>query len=718
MPIISSRLLGGTYMKKINYLLLTTLAGALVLAGCNSEEKKKPDPTLSSIDVTTMPNKTTYEVGEDFDETGMVVTAYYSNNTHKDLERNDYSIRGFNSSVVNPELQLTVTHKDKFTTFTVSVVATSIKYSISYTPIVGMVPTSDALDETSSSLPTNLEAGESVTIHVVASEGYSYLGFNLASYDYPSSFLDQFESYNFDEDTITITMPDFNIGFKFYFVEGQIIPSHTITYTSYLLNDEGQATDKGNLLFALSSVLPESAQEDDSVSVKFVPTSEYVFQYFSVPESYPADFKEQFNTSSSQFSFEMSTFNVHFDVYFKQIEKEKYTVYFDDTVENMKQFRIGYGYPTEFAVGDAVVFYAAPADGYKLSGDPFDLNDRGLVISKSLIGNTSYTFEMPSHDVLLSVNVIPDAQTYSITYTPYVDAVEDQNSINSGSSFLPTNLIEGASVNVLIVPADGYSFLSFTLDSYDYPSEFLDQFNDYEFTETSFSFTMPAYDIGFDFYLEKLPEEKHSVTFTPSSNLEFVPQSSITDVLEGSAVSFTISFTEGYELDDFPSASDGETVISCSAGVYSFLMPSHDVTISATAKESGGDQPIMFYGSYSFDRPNAFSNPNYYDRYTITFNNDDCTGTYKRENHNANPTTYTLNIEYSISNNRITVTNKGGAEQGTDNTSFYNGFRLFDEGTVNSSGIIISNTAVSFDLFIKNGGTGLYQVSDNYQFTR
>lgn len=46
---------------------------------------------LVSVEVTTNPNRTVYSVGDAFDPTGMVVTAYYSDGSNKTLSLNEYS---------------------------------------------------------------------------------------------------------------------------------------------------------------------------------------------------------------------------------------------------------------------------------------------------------------------------------------------------------------------------------------------------------------------------------------------------------------------------------------------------------------------------------------------------------------------------------------------------------------------------------------------------
>ena len=53
---------------------------------------KEPEVTMTGIEVKTEPDKTTYQIGESFDQTGLVVQAVYSNDTKKDLAADAYEI--------------------------------------------------------------------------------------------------------------------------------------------------------------------------------------------------------------------------------------------------------------------------------------------------------------------------------------------------------------------------------------------------------------------------------------------------------------------------------------------------------------------------------------------------------------------------------------------------------------------------------------------------
>ena len=79
--------------------------------------------TLESITVSG-PTKTEYEIGDELDLTGLVVTAHYSDGSEVAVE--DYEVSGFDSSTAG-EKTITVTYQDKTTTFT----------AVSYTHLCG-----------------------------------------------------------------------------------------------------------------------------------------------------------------------------------------------------------------------------------------------------------------------------------------------------------------------------------------------------------------------------------------------------------------------------------------------------------------------------------------------------------------------------------------------------------------------------------------------------
>lgn len=76
---------------------------------------------LTGIEVTKMPTKTVYEIGDTLDLSGMEVTAKYSNSTEKVIIEG-YEVSGFNSDVIGEQI-ITVTYEEKSAEFKVIVKA-------------------------------------------------------------------------------------------------------------------------------------------------------------------------------------------------------------------------------------------------------------------------------------------------------------------------------------------------------------------------------------------------------------------------------------------------------------------------------------------------------------------------------------------------------------------------------------------------------------------
>lgn len=82
--------------------------------------KKDEEISLVQIKVTNPPNKTTYYANENFEKSGMKVTAYYSNGTSKELQDNEYTIEGGNDLKLN-QTRVTIKYGGKSTTQDITV---------------------------------------------------------------------------------------------------------------------------------------------------------------------------------------------------------------------------------------------------------------------------------------------------------------------------------------------------------------------------------------------------------------------------------------------------------------------------------------------------------------------------------------------------------------------------------------------------------------------
>ena len=96
--------------------------GICIVCGAEDPEydpgEDPEDPVLDRIEVTSLPDKTEYKIGDTLDLAGMVVTAYYSNNESEEIT--GYTVEEFDSSAAG-EVELTVRYEDKTAVFTVTV---------------------------------------------------------------------------------------------------------------------------------------------------------------------------------------------------------------------------------------------------------------------------------------------------------------------------------------------------------------------------------------------------------------------------------------------------------------------------------------------------------------------------------------------------------------------------------------------------------------------
>jgi endo-1,4-beta-xylanase len=92
------------------------------LMSCNDplDDQTPHDPqlTLQSIAVTTQPTKTQYNLNENLNTAGMIVTAYYSDGSSKPVT--DYTTSGFSSTTAGSKI-VTVSYGGKTTDFTVTI---------------------------------------------------------------------------------------------------------------------------------------------------------------------------------------------------------------------------------------------------------------------------------------------------------------------------------------------------------------------------------------------------------------------------------------------------------------------------------------------------------------------------------------------------------------------------------------------------------------------
>ncbi len=155
-----------------------------------------PVVTLESITVSG-PTKTEYEIGDELDLTGLVVTAHYSDGNEKVLSAGDYEVSGFDSSTAG-EKTITVTYQDKTTAFTVNVKEAAPVVTLESITVSGPTKTEYKIGE-------ELDlTGLVVTAHYSTGDEATVTGYEVSGFD----------SSTAGEKTITVTYQGKTAAFK------------------------------------------------------------------------------------------------------------------------------------------------------------------------------------------------------------------------------------------------------------------------------------------------------------------------------------------------------------------------------------------------------------------------------------------------------------------------------------------------------------------------
>ena len=130
-------------------------------------------PTVTKIAVKTMPTKTQYYIGESFAQSGLTLTATYSDGSTKTIS-SGFTCTGLSSSTTGSKT-ITVTYEGKTTTFTVSVVAATLsKIAVKNMPTKTTYYVGDSFNQSGLTLTATYSDGSTQTI----TSGFSCTGFS------------------------------------------------------------------------------------------------------------------------------------------------------------------------------------------------------------------------------------------------------------------------------------------------------------------------------------------------------------------------------------------------------------------------------------------------------------------------------------------------------------------------------------------------------------
>lgn len=358
-------------------------------------------------------------------------------------------------------------------------------------------------------------------------------------------------------------------------------------------------------------------------------------------------------------------------------------------------------YPTSLQAkaGTAVNFKVKVDSGYSLNSVSITSNGEAVSYYGPNPMTGAYQFTMPEGEVTITANVTSTVQTQKIVYQVYDTSfnVLNYNDVIDSSSTLPTNAPENSDVSFNIVTKSGYTF------------QYVCEVNDEDAIMTpSFIYHMGTTALEFTIVVSINP-----VTPATLSSIALSGQSTTYEVNETFSFDGTVTatYSDGSSKTVTPtsvSSPDMSTTGSKTVTV-SYTEGDETRTASYTITVTEKHEESSVYGSYSYDRETyTSSNPEYYDRYIITLN-EDGTGTYVREFHNAYPSIKTMSFTYTISGSKITFTYTSG-----ENTDAYIGYRLFPSGPsegytpTNTTGVINADGSISVTLYKSGADNGTY----------
>lgn len=189
------------------------------------------------------------------------------------------------------------------------------------------------------------------------------------------------------------------------------------------------------------------------------------------------------------------------------------------------------------------------------------------------VNNNQYTFAMPSHNV--SVQASFKEKNYSVTYN-----VQNNGTVTAEPK---DNIKAGDTVTLTLNPNNGYVLKTLEVNS-TAGAVATKKVND-----TTYTFTMPASNVGINVSYEKPQASSYNISVDENlQNGAISP--SVNSATKGTQINLTVTPNEGFEIESV--TMNGQALTAGADGTYSFIMPTGDVTVSATFKKAETpDQP-------------------------------------------------------------------------------------------------------------------------------
>lgn len=310
------------------------------------------------------------------------------------------------------------------------------------------------------------------------------------------------------------------------------------------------------------SVIPENGVSiaGETITVTATPAEGYMLQSISVTAN---EGNATVGTSNAvPFTFTMPESDVVITAEFKPIPVEHELFL---TIPTMGGGKVEAVFENKLP-GSEISVTATPEKGYEVASITVveSPSNTPIDIVQSEEAPNAFSFTMPDSDATVTVTF--KASTHAIT-------------TGSGISVSPTSAVKGTAIVVTVEPEEGYKLSKLVVT----PAE-----GEVEITpleglgnENKFMFIMPGCDVSVSAeYIASTPD--YTVTIQKSINGSITASS--TACKAGTLVTLTPQPAEGYALDSITirAATSVKVEVEQKNGLYTFVMPSGDVEISAT----------------------------------------------------------------------------------------------------------------------------------------
>ena len=229
----------------------------------------------------------------------------------------------------------------------------------------------------------------------------------------------------------------------------------------------------------------------------------------------------------------------------------------------------------EYAIeGDNIALNVSPVEGYMLDTlTVTDASDNPVTVENN-------AFTMPASAVTVNA-------TFRVA-VPHDIAVSDTITGGTVTSDMDT-ATAGTTVTLTVTPADDYRFVALTVND---GAVEVTKVND-----TTYTFVMPDEKVSVNATFEQIP---HSVTVETSENGTVSTDKQT--AVAGDTVTLTWTAEDGYTLDKITvtDAENNEVTIDQGVLACTFVMPSSDVTVTATFKVQLVTSVAITWGSMEF----------------------------------------------------------------------------------------------------------------------